>query len=99
MRRTMRRRSAWLGALILLAGSLSGAALAQAPRGDELIAIHRQLNSMCRGWSGDDPHTQQVCEVRDRLGGTLQKAGYCFGRRGQAGAQMSWHRCGPDSLR
>jgi hypothetical protein len=99
MRETARSRSARLGALLLLAGSFSGAASAQAPRSEELIAIHQQLNGMCRGWSGDDPHTQQVCDVRDRLGGALKQAGYCFGRRGQVGAQMSWHRCGPDSLR
>ncbi len=36
---------------------------------------------------------------RDRIVAGLQQAGYCYGRRGQVGAQMSWHRCGLDSLR
>lgn len=87
------------GASLLLLGLIADPAGAQAPRGDELVAIHRTLNGMCRGWSGDDPHTQEVCEVRDRVGAVLKQTGHCYGRRGQAGAQMSWHRCGADSLR
>jgi hypothetical protein len=78
---------------------LAGAAVAQAPSGDELLARYRSLNSACRGGSGDDPRTQQACVERDRVVAALQRSGYCHGRRGQIGAQMSWHRCGPDSLR
>lgn len=97
------RRSAVLlaasAALVLLAGPMAAAAAAQGLRGDELIAIHRTLNGMCRGWPGDDPRTQEVCELRERVGTLLKQTGYCHGRRGQTGAQMGWHRCGPDSLR
>ena len=87
------------GVALLSLGPMAAPAGAQAPRGDELVAIHRTLNGMCRGWSGDDPHTQEVCEVHDRVGAVLKHKGHCYGRRGQVGAQMSWHRCGADSLR
>jgi hypothetical protein len=29
----------------------------------------------------------------------LQRAGWCYGKQRQIGAQMQWHRCGRDSLR
>lgn len=86
-------------ALGLAAGMIAGAAIAQAQSADELIASYRVLNSACRGGSGDDPRTQKACAERDRIVAGLQQAGYCYGRRGQVGAQMSWHRCGLDSLR
>lgn len=85
--------------LVLVAGMVAGAAMAQALSGDELLASYRSLNSACRGGSGDDPRTQRACAERDRVVSALQQAGYCYGRRGQIGAQMSWHRCGADSLR
>lgn len=86
-------------ALALAAGMIAGATMAQAQSADELIASYRALNSACRGGSGDDPRTQKACAERDRVVTGLQLAGYCYGRRGQVGAQMSWHRCGLDSLR
>jgi hypothetical protein len=86
-------------ALALAAGMIAGATMAQAQSADELIASYRALNSACRGGSGDDPRTQRACVERDHAVAALQKAGYCYGRRGQVGAQMSWHRCGADSLR
>lgn len=85
-------------ALFLVAGMVAGAATAQAQSADELIASYRKLNSACRGGSGDDPRTQKACAERDRIVAGLQRVGYCYGRRGQIGAQMSWHRCGADSL-
>lgn len=86
-------------ALVLAAIMVAGIAMAQVQSGDELIANYRALNSICRGGSGDDPRTQKACAERDRVVAGLQQAGYCHGRRGQIGAQMSWHRCGADSLR
>ena len=81
---------------ILVAG-LSAAAMAQPV--NELLAVERELNEMCRGWSGDDPHTDQVCALRDKVFKALQRSGYCYGRPGQAGAEMRWQRCGPTSPR
>lgn len=86
-------------ALALAAGMIAGATIAQAQSADELIASYRALNSACRGGSGDDPRTQKACAERGRAVTGLQQAGYCYGQRGQVGAQMNWHRCGPDSLR
>jgi hypothetical protein len=37
--------------------------------------------------------------VRDRLGEVLIKRGYCYGMRGQIGAEMRWHKCTSRSLR
>lgn len=84
-------------ALVLAASMIAGVAVAQS--GDALIARYSSLNSACRGGSGDSPRTQRACAERDQVVAALQQAGYCYGRRGQIGAQMSWHRCGADSLR
>lgn len=92
-------RPGGMAALALAAGMIVGTASAQTPAVDELLASYGSLNSACRGGSGDDPRTQRACAERDRVVSALQRAGYCYGRRGQVGAQMSWHRCGPDSLR
>jgi hypothetical protein len=74
-----------------------GVSLASADTAHDLIAIWYDLNEMCRGWSGDDPHTNEVCAVREKAGLTLNKLGWCYGKKGQAGAEMSWHRCGKAS--
>jgi hypothetical protein len=66
---------------------------------EELVSIERELNGMCRGWSGDSDHTGQVCALRDKFTATIRKNGYCYGKKGQAGYQMSWHRCTPTSNR
>jgi hypothetical protein len=74
-------------------------AMAQTPVIRDLLVIERQLNTMCRGWSGDDPRTAEVCDVRERMIEVLSTMGYCYGRRGQAGYQMQWHKCIGDSNR
>lgn len=84
-------------ALLVLAGL--GPAAAQSGGDGDLLSIHGTLNGMCRGWSGDDPHTQEVCDLRESVGAALKRRGYCFGRAGEPGARKVWHRCGPDSLR
>ena len=30
-------------------------------------SINSNLNTMCRGWSGNDPHTQEICDARDTM--------------------------------
>lgn len=87
----------WFG---LLGIAMMTAALpANAQPVSDLLAIEHDLNDMCRGWSGDDPHTQRVCDLRDRVVQALQRAGYCYGMEGQAGYQMQWHRCTARSVR
>jgi hypothetical protein len=72
---------------------------AQAAAIRELVAIERALNTMCRDWTGDEKHTDEVCAVRDRMGEALNKMGYCYGKEGQVGAEMEWHKCTQHSRR
>jgi hypothetical protein len=79
--------------LVILGGLAEGKSSAQSPPVDDLFSIYAALNEMCRGWSGDDPHTDQVCSVREKVGVVLKNMGYCYGEKGQAGAGMRWHKC------
>jgi hypothetical protein len=63
-----------------------------------LITEAANINSQCRGGSGDDPMTDWACENRDSYYERLRKIGICFGREGQYGAEMDFHRCGADSF-
>ncbi|TAV92049.1 hypothetical protein [Rhizobium leguminosarum] len=64
-----------------------------------LIAQWSEENGSCRGNSGDDPETWKACERREAIGAKLDKIGWCYGRKGDAGYQHQWHICGPDSDR
>jgi hypothetical protein len=67
---------------------------------EALIAQWHELNSRCRGGTGDAQATMAACEERDgSVWQRLQEAGICYGREGEYGSQMEMHRCGPDSLR
>lgn len=46
--------------LMAVSCDLTNAAKAQTPTAG-LLAIEGKLNSMCRGWSVNDPHTDEVC--------------------------------------
>lgn len=52
-----------------------------------------RLNDRCRGGSGDDPATMKACEQRDAAYDRLEKAGWCYGKDGDAGFQRKWQRC------
>jgi hypothetical protein len=54
---------------------------------EELLSIYTDLNEMCRGESGDDPHTNEACDVRAKVSALLWKEGYCFGKHGQYGGE------------
>jgi hypothetical protein len=63
-------------------------------------AVERKLNTMCRGWSPGsvrERRLDQICSTRDNLRKALNKMGYCYGKRHDAG--MKWHRCTSTSLR
>lgn len=64
-----------------------------------LLKLEATQNEKCRGGSGDDPATQSACDARDITVRRLNSLGYCYGKVGQYGYQMSWHRCGPSSLK
>lgn len=64
-----------------------------------MISLWGQANGQCRGGSGHDPKTFAACDERDAYGKRLAQLGWCYGRKGELGYQMSWHRCTPSSLR
>ena len=61
---------------------------------DRIIAQWQRQNGTCRGNSGDDPDTMKACDRREVVGAALQSVGWCYGREGEYGYQMDWHRCG-----
>ena len=84
--------------LILLFASLA-AALAQAPAPASVEALVKRwhvLNSDCRGSS--PPISDRACDERPKVAAQLARLGWCYGMKGQIGAQMVWHQCGKASL-
>lgn len=63
-----------------------------------LLRAEAELNDLCRGGSGDDPKTMQACDDRNAVEVRLYAAGWCYGKHGQAGYQMKWHKCTRNSL-
>jgi hypothetical protein len=88
-----------LTVLFVFGFGLADVATAQTLPTKDLVAIESDLNSMCRGWFGDDPHTDQICTVRDKMAKLLGTMGYCYGKQGQSGYQMQWHKCTKGSIR
>ena len=84
-------------AQIIIVGSSSSSASADvvAPQ----ISRWRELNSLCRGGSGDNPETLVRCAERDSVGRALDGMGWCFGRKGEPGYQNEWHQCQVNSIR
>lgn len=64
-----------------------------------ILSAEDTLNGFCRGWRGDKPETQEACIARDKLVAVLKDNGWCYGKKGQAGYQMKWHKCTNDSER
>ncbi|WP_245586687.1 hypothetical protein [Pleomorphomonas oryzae] len=50
-------------------------------------------NARCRGGSGDSSETWKACDRRKAISAKLEAVGWCYGRPGEAGYQMNWHRC------
>lgn len=70
------------------------AASARSDASEALIAEWTDLNSTCRGGSGDDPKTMKACDAREAVSAKLKNLGWCYGRPGDAGYQRSWILCG-----
>jgi hypothetical protein len=64
-----------------------------------LLDVEFLLNGMCRGGTGDDPQREDICDQRDALAKRLGQLGWCYGKRGQSGNQMKWHRCTAGSMK
>ena len=83
----------------LLLSCLAFPALAQTDRAEALLAWQQDANTRCRGGSGDSQATWQACGERDAYSRVLNSMGWCYGRSGEIGANMSWHRCQANSIR
>jgi hypothetical protein len=84
-----------LAATVAVALSLVTAATAALLSTDKLIERWQEANGYCRGGSGEE--TMSWCAVRDGFDAILLIRGWCYGKVGEAGYQMRWHPCGPDS--
>jgi hypothetical protein len=73
--------------------------LAGSPQPYKLISIYMDLNEICRGNSGDEKSTLDARDVRTKVSHLLNDDGWCLGKKGQGGAQMTWHECTKNSYR
>jgi hypothetical protein len=68
------------------------------PTAAELMKAENVADANCRGSA--DPEstvTRMECDRRSRIYGRLSQLGYCYGHKGQVGADYRWHRCDPKS--
>ncbi|NTB86840.1 hypothetical protein [Agrobacterium tumefaciens] len=84
-------------AVITLAVSTGASAFE--PRIERLLGQYDAYNDICRGSSGDEKATQSACDSRGEVSMLLGREGLCYGKDGQAGYQMKWHKCGKGSIR
>lgn len=89
-------RIAAITTLLALATLPAAAQTPAEPHG--LLELAQRANQLCRGTPGDNPETESLCQVRDDLVRRLRGVGWCYGQRGEIGAQMRWHRCNAQSL-
>jgi uncharacterized protein len=59
----------------------------------DLLKQVDELNSKCRGGSGDNPATMAACDQREVAVSTLKERGWCWGPANVAEYQKSWQRC------
>lgn len=83
-------------AVALIVAAFGSQANAASP---ELLSSYKLLNEQCRGGNPDKPSTLNACDKRQNVSQALKNAGYCFGKSGQYGGEMWWHRCAAASLR
>jgi hypothetical protein len=66
---------------------------------ENLLGRYSAYDDICRGSSGDEQATHNACDYRNEVGVLLGKEGFCYGKDGQAGYQMRWHKCGKKSIK
>lgn len=59
-----------------------------------IISQWHDQNGACRGGAGDEDETWRACDRREVIDAKLRAIGWCYGREGEYGYQMSWHICG-----
>jgi hypothetical protein len=84
-----------LAALFAVCALFAGHVHSQSEYPTAQIDQVERLNTQCRGGSGDNPATLRACAQRDAAYTKLAKAGWCYGKDGDAGYQRSWQRCQP----
>ena len=64
-----------------------------------LMEEAQDLNSQCRGGSGDEQETWKACEKRDAAYEKVRKTGWCWGSRkaDAVGAELDWLLCSEDA--
>lgn len=78
---------------------LMSAPVAAAPDVKQIVGAWSVANGNCRGGEPNSLKTQAECERRASLGGRLDQVGWCYGHKGEVGADYKWHRCSPTSNR
>jgi hypothetical protein len=87
----------WLVVVLSIVGCQVTAA--QVPASD-IIKLEGTLDGLCRGFITSDPQLLDIlCSVRNDTARLLNKNAYCYGKDGQIGADMRWHRCATGSRR
>ena len=81
-------------ALAALASMIASRAVAAERPPAALYQRWLHANEDCRGGSGDSAETNTACEYRNTIDRKMAAAGWCYGRPGESGYQMDWHRCG-----
>lgn len=71
----------------------------QAASPEGMIERWHEYNGLCRGGVGSEAETWKACEAREHTSLSLDAAGWCYGRDGEYGYQMEWHRCTRGSIR
>ncbi|WP_442579128.1 S1C family serine protease [Mesorhizobium sp. ASY16-5R] len=69
------------------------------PAVEPLLARWWDLNTACRGGSGNEAATYYACAARGTFEAALAAADWCYGRIGEYGYQNEWHVCGPNSVK
>jgi len=68
-----------------------------------LLRYEKLLDGICRSHIPDSPHAHDkraaACCGRTLMNVRLNQLGWCYGKRGQTGADQRWHRCTRESHR
>jgi len=95
----IRLATAFIAATLALAASAS----AQDQQAKSLLARAAVLDNTCRGAVAKNDEDQKridaSCCERQKVNMQLNQLGWCYGKRGQIGADMRWHRCTSTSQR
>ena len=66
---------------------------------DQLKKLYDDAGDICLHNRSGDVRVAVACKAMTIYGVALNERDWCYGRRNEANAQMSWHRCGADSER